>query len=313
MFALFAHRLFVTGVGTLQYGGAEGLDGHAAVRYDFHLTEDEAGLRITANRASEVVAAKGSFWFDPSSLDLFRLEVYGEGIPYSLRLEEAVFRTLYARARIGDVDALLPKRSELTMTHFSGEANRNAIEFSQCHEYRTESTISFDAPSVSAPEAPKPLVREVILPAGLLVPLELDGGIDSKTATVGDGLHARLAEEIRYRGELLVPRGAAVVGHIRKLDHRNASVPAAIGMEFSEIEWDGAHAVLFGDLVSLDRKSAGSHKPVTYFDGHADKAVIEGGIPGAGVFYIDAAAFRIPPGFRMVWRTLARPGVPQPR
>jgi hypothetical protein len=306
MFASFARRLFVTGKGTPQYGSDEKLDGRAAVRYDFDLTKLESGFDITVGAVSEIVAAKGSFWFDPTSLDLIRLDVYGAAMPYSLGLEEAVFRTFYARAHIGETDALLPKRSELTMTHFSGEANRNAIEFSRCREYQSESTISFDAPA-PPPEVAKPPVREVDLPAGLLMRVELDTAIDSKTASVGDTLHARLAEEVRFK-DIVVPRGATITGHIRKLERGISPAPFAVGIEFSEMEWQGAHATFDAQLVDLDRKSAGGHRPVTYYDGHANKVLIEGGIPGVGVFYIDASAIRIPAGFRMVWRTLARSG-----
>ena len=103
--------------------------------------------RVASNygwNASEVtVAAKGSFWFDPVSLDLIRLDVYGEDMPDDLHLEEAVTHTDYARSHIGDSSALLPKRSELTMTYSSGLTYRDVIEFSQCHEYRADSTIDF--------------------------------------------------------------------------------------------------------------------------------------------------------------------------
>ena len=308
MFAGFARNLFVTGKGILLYGGEENLAGRSTVRYDFRLTEQESSFQIRVGGASATVASKGSFWFDPVSLDLIRLDVHGEALPYSLRLEETSIRTFYARAHIGESDALLPKRSELTMTHFSGEASRDAIEFSQCHEYRSESTIRFDAPPPSMPEVPKPPVREVDLPAGLLVPVELDTAIDSKTATVGDTLHGRVVQEVRYKGEVAVPRGAAITGHVRRLERGSSSAPFTVGIEFSEIEWEGARATFYAELADLDRKSAGSHRPVTYYDGHATKALIEGGIRGVGVFYIDGAGFRIPPGFHMVWCTLADSG-----
>jgi len=155
MFATIARNLFVAGAGALKYKGKQNLTGHASVRYGFRLKRQESGFTIQVANYSEAVAAKGSFWFDPVSLDLIRLEVYGDGIPDSLRLDEAVIRNSYARTHIGNSDALLPKRSELTMTYFSGIANRDAIEFSDCHEYRSESTIRFDAPPPS-PEAPKP-------------------------------------------------------------------------------------------------------------------------------------------------------------
>jgi len=144
MFATFARDLFVKGKGTLRYRRAENLPGHSgAVRYDFRVKKQESGLQLQVANASEVVAAKGSFWFDPVSLDLIRLDVYGEDMPDDLHLEEAVTHTDYARSHIGDSSALLPKRSELTMTYSSGLTYRYLIEFSQCHEYRADSTIDF--------------------------------------------------------------------------------------------------------------------------------------------------------------------------
>jgi hypothetical protein len=315
MFATFARSLFVAGKGTLRYRGKARLAGQASVRYDFRLTQPESGFKIQIGAYTEMVAAKGSFWFDPVSLDLIRLEVYGDEIPYSLHLDEAVIRTSYARTHIGGSGALLPRRSELTMTYFSGVANRDAIEFSQCREYRSESTISFDAPLPALPDAPQPQLRAVDLPAGLVVSVELDTAIDSKTASVGDALHARVVDEVRYKGDLLVPRGAAIAGHIRELDRGSSPAPFAVGVEFSEVEWEGARAAFYGELVDLDRKSAGAHRPVTFYDGHTNKVLIDGSIRGTGIFYINAAAFRIPPGFHMLWRTLARPGgaAQQPR
>jgi hypothetical protein len=41
--------------------------------------------------------------------------------------------------------------------------------------------------------------------------------------------------------------------------------PSRVGIEFSEIEWEGAHAALDAEL---DRKSAGPRRPVAYYDGH---------------------------------------------
>jgi len=303
MFSMFAPHLFTTPNSAWQYRGEENLDGHTAVRYDYHLAAAQTGMHITTSGASETVAAKGSFWFDPVSLDLLRVEVYGDHMPDDLHLEESVFWTNYARMHIGATDALLPKRSELTMTHFSGASSRNAMDFSNCREYQSESTIRFDAPSPDVQEAPKPQVREVDLPDGLLVQVELDSAIDSKSAVVGDALRGRVAREVLYNGKLLVPSGATVTGHLCKLERSAAR--SAVGIQLSEIEWEGARAAFHGELFDLDRKSAGAHRPITYFDGHKDAAMIDKSIPDAGVFFIDGARFRIAPGFHMVWRTAA--------
>jgi len=130
----------------------------------------------------------------------------------------------------------------------------------------------------------------------------LEAAIDSKTASVGDPLRGRVVEDVRQNGELMLPRGAVITGHIRKLDRNSGAKPFAVGIELSDVEWAGAHATFYGEMVDLDAKSAGTHRPLTYFDNHAQKVAIDA-LPGAGVFYIDGGKFHIPPGFHMVWRT----------
>jgi VWFA-related protein len=152
MFAGLARTLFVKDKGTLKYKGKESVDGHASVRYNFRLTRQESGFNVEVNKRLEPLGFKGSFWFDPATLDLMRLEANADALPVDLNVEEASIRTSYARTHIGSSDALLPKRSELTVTYLSGATYRDAIEFEGCHEYGSESKIRFDAPSATPPE-----------------------------------------------------------------------------------------------------------------------------------------------------------------
>lgn len=143
MFASLARNLFVEDKGTPRYKGKENLGGHAALRYNFRLAPAESGFKVQANNRWEPLAFTGSFWFDDVSFDLVRVEAFGDRLPVELNVDQAVIRTSYARVHIGNSDALLPKRSELTVTYLSGMTNRNVIEFSSCREYASDSRISF--------------------------------------------------------------------------------------------------------------------------------------------------------------------------
>lgn len=147
MFASLARSLFVKGKGTLTHKGKENLAGHASVRYDFRLTREESGFKVQVYNNLQPLAFKGSFWFDPVSFDLLRLEAHADALPVDLNVEDASIRTPYARTHIGNSDALLPKRSELTVTYLAGVTERDVIVFSDCHEYGSESKIIFDAPA----------------------------------------------------------------------------------------------------------------------------------------------------------------------
>jgi VWFA-related protein len=183
MFSGLMQNLFLQGKGSFRYGRTENLAGHQAVRYDFRLTKQESSFKLQLFNASEIVAAKGSFWFDPDSLDLIRLEIHGKDMPYDLHLAEAVVGIDYARIRIGDSNTLLPRRSELTLTFLSGDVDRDLIDFSNCRAYRSDSTITFGAGELghlpqtqelaaSSPKKsePSPTGEKVALPTAVDVP-----------------------------------------------------------------------------------------------------------------------------------------------
>ncbi|MGA2589445.1 MAG: hypothetical protein ABSH32_05995 [Bryobacteraceae bacterium] len=100
MFALIADMLFAGDKGVFQYKGEEHLSGRRAVRYDFRVAQSDSAYKIQVGADSAVVAAKGSVWFDPVSLDLIRLDGYGDAIPFKLHLEETLIRVDYARKHI---------------------------------------------------------------------------------------------------------------------------------------------------------------------------------------------------------------------
>ena len=287
MFALHAHNLFVNDTTAFEYRGEESLDGRAAIRYDYRIPQFLSGYRIRIGVASATIAMKGSFWFDPVSLDLLRLDVYGDEIPAELGLAASVVKTYYSREHIGKSQALLPQRAELALTFFSGEASRNVVAFSACHEYGSESTISFDPPPKPTPELPKPEVRKVDLAAGLLVPLALETAIDSKSASVCDAVRARVRQDVRQNGEVVLPAGALISGRIRSLERYSAPEPYVLmGIEFAEVEWQNARAEFLGELLdSHKRKPTG---------------------PGVGTLHIPGTSFHLAPGYRMRWRTLGQ-------
>jgi hypothetical protein len=148
-------------------------------------------------------------------------------------------------------------------------------------------------------------VREVELPAGLSVPVALDTALDSKTASVGDPVRGRVLRDVRYSADLVLPKGAAITGHVVRLIHASPATSFTVGIELSEVEWENARARFYGELLDIDHKAAGLKQLLLYFDGSRDRAVITRDIPGVGVFYLKGSRFRISSGLPMLWRTLA--------
>jgi hypothetical protein len=303
IFAISIGNLFGHDAIPFQNRGADDLDGRRAVRYDFRVPQFLSWFTVRIADAAAIVAFKGSFWFDPATLDLLRLDISGEDLPDQLGLREAGDSVRYTRAQIGESTVLLPARAELVLAKFSGQASRNLVEFSQCREYQTESTISFAPPPETSSELAKPMIQEVELPAGLVVPVELETAIDSRKAAVGDPLRARVLREVRYNGDQTLPKGAILTGRIRTFERPSSQAPFTVGVEFTEIDWGDARARFLAELVDIDNRLAGMTQLVSAGEDGRGRVTLHE-VQGVWLFYMKGGRFRIAPGLHMVWRTL---------
>lgn len=170
------------------------------------------GDRVTTQK----VAYDGSFLVDRESGDLVRLVTHAAQLPAATG-SCAVKQTLdYSRVHLNGSDFLLPSQTALEVTDADGSKLNNRVVYSNCHEFRGQSKISFDDPAdtrkAAATQAPSPAIAP--LPAGLPVRAALTQKIDTATAAAGDPVRARLIRPIRDKNRVLVPAGSALNGRI---------------------------------------------------------------------------------------------------
>jgi hypothetical protein len=238
-FAIYARILFLSDVATFEDRGKTQLGGRPALRYDFRVARSVSGHRLRVNDREAVAGFHGSFYADPVTLEVRRMEVVAEDIPAELNLLEAENTVDYGRLPIGDEEFLLPVESRLMMA-MPDVVNRNWVRFSSCRKFAGESTLSFNDPiltETSAPAAP----REVEIPAGLTLQLEMPD-LDLMQAAVGDPIRAILQADLKYRRQLLAPKGSAARGRIVQLDRYSGYF--AFQIEFQDLDWPGGHAHL---------------------------------------------------------------------
>ena len=285
-FALHARAIFDGNNAAFDYRGRD----ENGVRYDFRVPLFLSGYKIRSKASEAVVAYHGSFWADPDSLDVVRLEVSADEIPPQLKLSSATDRMDYAPAKIGGGEFLLPASSELVMVDFSGAEKRNRVRFSGCRQFTGESTLVLD----DAPEslAPAPLA-EFDLPSDLGMRLTLLDDVDLKSAAIGDPIRARLENDLRHKGKLLVQRGATVLGRITRIDRLEETTE--LGLEFSSIEAAGLRAHLKAKLLEVIGLEAFGVRNLRIT--HAKPK------PGEGIISLSASRTRVLHGILMYWRT----------
>jgi hypothetical protein len=138
----------------------------------------------------------------------------------------------------------------------------------------------------------------------MVLKLELTRPIDSKTAIEGDLIEARLGEAVKRKNGMPIPAGAPARGRIRCLETYDTPRPHFIvGLEFTEIEFDGNRAAFTGALDHVDPLPA-----ITWNLGSSKTRRTPGDIPdlpGVGTFFVDGSHFELATGFKMIWRIVA--------
>jgi hypothetical protein len=245
-FALHARSVFMGSAPTFVHRGEEMLNGHSAVRYDFHVPRLLSGYTLRVNRKEAIVGYHGSFWADPQSLDVRRLIVYADDIPKELNAESTADRVDYGRLDIGGSEFLLPVESVLEMTVPEWEY-RNFVRFTNCRQYTGESVLRFTGEV--PPDAPPAVMEEVELPPSVTFQIGLAGDADLPALAVGDSITAELRADVKHKRHTLIPKGAAVRGRITRMEwHPDHTV---VGLTFSDLDWSGKHAALHGTLLSV--------------------------------------------------------------
>jgi len=269
------------------------LNGKKAIRFDYEVPQMLSGYRLKVQGASAIVAYRGSFYANPETFDMERIEVIADRIPVDLMLSEAHDTIDYGITHIGDGDFLLPYQSELAMVDLNGSENRNHVRFTSCRQFTGESVLTFGDAPVGTPEAEPAVTRNFELPQGLEVSLVLTSEIDLHAAALGDPLHARVDHDVKQKGSILIPKGATANGRITRLEkYENYSI---IGVEFPEIEAPGIIARMKG---RLDRTFGIPPVRMHY--------TLSGRTPlqtGEGIFPVSSGQLRLSRGCIIVWRT----------
>lgn len=247
-FALHERAIFGSRAAAFEARGEQALNGRPAVRFDFRVPRPVSGYQIRIDDFQTIVGYHGSFYVDPSSLDLMRLEIAGDDLPPELKLKSISDRMDYALAQIGDGDFLLPESSEIVLVDLNGQESRNRLKFAGCHQFTGESVLKFEEPDPAGSAEPAQKA-ELELPANLGLALSLLDPIDTQTAAIGDPVRAQLSSDLKFKGHLLLTKGAAASGRVSRLErHDNFTL---LGLIFTDVESSSVHAKLELELERL--------------------------------------------------------------
>ena len=221
----------------------------------------------------------------------------------------------YGKYQLDSAILQLPQTATVTMTHWNGAMSVNRTDFSQCRVFSAASNVSFDEAAPTAPvvaEAP-----QSALPEGLTIRLHLDQPVEFGQAAVGDPISATVETDVRQHGKTWLTRGTTISGRIRRLEKQEPPSEAVlIELEFSETSQQGTRLRFTGTIAGSDFAEAKVTKATPTSSTRpgdspeaaavAPAAVNEfahSDVPGVATFLLRTKPYRIPGGFKMVWKT----------
>ncbi len=239
-FAIYARILFLSDAAIFDDRGETEWNGRPARRYDFRVSRSTGGSRLRVGKHEAVVGFHGSFYVNPVTLDVRRVEVVAEDIPADLGVTASETTVDYGRVQIGDETYLLPVESNVMMA-LPEEVSRNSIRFADCRKFTGESTLLFNDPVLTEAPSLAERIADVVIPSGLTLQLQMTD-LDLMHAAVGDPIRATLRPDLKSHGRLLAPRGSVASGRITRLErHPNYF---ALQIDFQDLDWRGGHADL---------------------------------------------------------------------
>jgi hypothetical protein len=140
------------------------------------------------------------------------------------------------------------------------------------------------AASVERPADPVPEYREVTLPAGTVLPLELQTAVGSDSSKVEDPVRATLRRTITVEGVKALPAGSVVLGHVTAADRAGrVKGRARVAFRFTKIDPAGDAERLTVSTTTVSRMAEATKKQdAAKIGGGAVGGAIIGGILGGG-------------------------------
>jgi hypothetical protein len=320
-FGLYLKNILLNGSVSYEYKGEEEISGRRLACWDYRLPLMWSGEMIQMLEGSGKVGLHGSFWADPRTYDVIRLELNADDFPPTLPITEAVTSINYARTGLsGNLMALLPESAEFRMVKFSGEMSHNRIDFTHCRVFGAQSTINFGAPD-SAEQTPRFGVSSIDdtlrpLQAGLQIAVKLRSRISADMA-VGTLIDGVVSANVPAKGSVIIAAGSPVRGRIRRLERYTDPFPFfVVALEFTEVELQGIRHRFYADVVEIEsargvEQTLSSPEKTEVWSqerlGQGIKKIRETlqfvNLPGVATFFFKGGKLDLPQGFRTVWKT----------
>ncbi len=248
-----------------------------------------------------IVPFHGKFTGDGRTYQLTSLQLVADDVPPESEICNAGSEIEYQLVAISGKASLIPKSYVLDISNSNHVYTVSRSDYTQCREFRGESTLNFNIDDHAATQE-KPIVRDEWLPAGTTLHVRLRTPMDDRTSFTGDPVEGSLADPVKVKGSgIVIPKDAALSGVITKLEfHAEPFKHYLVSIRFQRLTF-GPNSFLL-DAVPKPSSSDKMQLGITY-GGRIPKNIAEE--LETGLFVWGAGHFHKDQHFVADWRTKA--------
>ena len=224
-FGGFLTTIFTSDAKRFVFERSLSVNGRVTMEYSFQVAQPDSHYKVKLNQDWTYVPYSGTFQVDPESGDVLSMAVTTGASPPATGMCQSTTLLDFARVRIGNEQFMLPGHARQRFVYPSVEETENSTTFTNCREFRGESTVTFSPEEPAPPGAAKraSTAAEIVIPRGQRFGLELTAPIATDTAAAGDPFTAKLSDTLRDdRNKVLAPKGSIVAGRLLRLHPRAA-------------------------------------------------------------------------------------------
>jgi hypothetical protein len=306
-YAGFLTNIFHDRAALLTYAGVDRVRNRPTTKFAYAVGLSRTNHKFLVGKQWEPVEYEGFVDLDSETADLLRLTVVVKHPPKASNCCEVAVQLDYAPPGPGAGSQIYLLPAETRHRYIDADAREveNLAAYSACREFQSESQIYFGHPDQRPAAAA--MTASLELPANRQVTLALNEPIDMRTAAAGDTFIARVIETLRdARGEILVPDGSLVEGHLTRVDQWHRWNQATVVFQPESVRLAGKRlAITLHPRPSREHMWATMETPAGSFRWRAASSgqVVTPNERKLGVYDFTGENVIVPAGFRTRWIT----------
>jgi hypothetical protein len=278
-----------------------GRSGDKSLQFDYYVPVTQSSFQVKGRRGKFIVPFYGSFSVRSDTFQLQSLSVRASEFPRESEVCAADTDVSYQNVQIAGKDLLVPSSFQLHLQDRDAADTWSQSQYTQCREFRGESSIRFDFDESTQAQSDT-ILRDEWLPAGMNLHVRLTTPLTDQSSFTGDPVEGVLLNSVHVRKlNITVPKGALLAGVVSRMELRYQPTRHYV----VAIHWDrltfGQNTLLLdanpNPLDSQGRAYGRAYTHATLTDSPGDQSV----------FVWPAAHFHMDRNFAAYYQTTDRP------